>query len=358
MAGIGDRRRERLERAVLYLVIDDHAAGHVLEPALAGGVDIVQLRDKHAEDEEIVAAGRAFRALCDRHAALFIVNDRPDLALRCGADGVHVGQDDDSIEDVRAALGHELLIGVSTHSPEQIAVAQASSADYMGVGPVYETATKPDMEPVGEELVRAAAGAATKPFFAIGGIDAVRVARVIAAGARRIAVVRAIGDAEDPRAAAAALRKALANAAPPPLKQSRSQAKDDAARARLEPLGPGERPRAVTIAAVAALAIAAVNVVAYALGLELRGGRPSPVSMAAPALLMALAAWGLWRVRYWALLTTQVLLCIVIVVFSLAAFNARDLGSLLIAGAVVIVCGALFWSLVKAMARVRTPTAR
>ena len=366
----GDQRRERLLRARLYLVVEASLPGRrledVLEAALAGGVDVVQLRDKHASDDQIVRVGAAFRSLCDSHGALFVVNDRADLALACDADGVHVGQDDAPVDEVRRALGDDLLIGLSTHSPQQIAAADESSADYIGVGPVYETATKPGLEAVGERLVRHARARATRPFFAIGGIDARNAAGVVAAGARRIAVVRAIRDAEDPRAAASALRACLDGAAAPDdasgsdpaPRRSRSEAKDAAARERLEPLGEGERPRAVTVAATLALAVALVNVVAYALGIELRGARPAPVSVAAPVLLMALAAWGLWRVRYWAVMTMQVLLCIVIVIFSLAAFNAADAASLLVAAGVVLAAGALFWSLVKAMARIRMPAGR
>jgi thiamine-phosphate pyrophosphorylase len=203
---------DRLRAARLYLVIDAGAARDVVPAALRGGVDVVQLREKDAGDEAVVAAGLALRAMCDEHDALLVVNDRPDLALACGADGVHVGQDDQPVAEVRRAVGAELFIGLSTHSPGQIDAAEADrEVNYLGVGPVYETATKPGLEPVGLELVRYAAspGALRKPWFAIGGIDADRVAAVTQAGAERVAVVRAIRDAEDPRAAAAALREAL-----------------------------------------------------------------------------------------------------------------------------------------------------
>jgi thiamine-phosphate pyrophosphorylase len=200
-------RRERLRRARLYLVIDAEPAERVLPGALEGGVDIVQLREKSASDEEIVSAGRRLRALCDEHGALLIVNDRADLALECGADGVHVGQDDDPLREVRDVVGADLLVGISTHSPEQVEMGLGSIADYLGVGPVHATPTKPGREPVGLELVRyAAAHGAAKPWFAIGGIDADNAPAVAEAGASRIAVVRAIRDAADPRAVAAALR--------------------------------------------------------------------------------------------------------------------------------------------------------
>jgi thiamine-phosphate pyrophosphorylase len=206
-----DERRARLRAARLYLVIEAAAARDVAPAALAGGVDVVQLREKRGDDTEIVAAGRALRSICDQHGALLIVNDRPDLARACEADGVHVGQGDSPVADVRRSVGAGLLIGLSTHSPEQVAAAaRASEVDYLGVGPVYATATKPGLDPVGIELVRYAAAQATKPWFAIGGIDAPRARAVAAAGAERLAVVRAIRDAADPRAAAAALRDAIA----------------------------------------------------------------------------------------------------------------------------------------------------
>jgi thiamine-phosphate pyrophosphorylase len=198
---------ERLSHARLYLVIDAAAAERVVPAALEGGVDIVQLREKTAPDDDVARAGRRLRSICDDHGALLIVNDRPDLALACGADGVHVGQDDVALESAREVVGPDLIVGISTHSPEQVEGALASTADYFAVGPVYATPTKPGREAVGLDLVRyAAAHPSAKPWFAIGGIDQTNVAAVAAAGATRIAVVRAIRDADDPRAAARALR--------------------------------------------------------------------------------------------------------------------------------------------------------
>ena len=199
---------ERLRAARLYLVVEA-AAAHVVEPALGGGVDLVQLRDKEAPDDALLETGRELADLCRAHSALFVVNDRPDLALACGADGVHLGQDDAPVEEVRGLVGDRTAIGLSTHSPEQIAAAEESSADYYAVGPVHETPTKPGRPAVGLELVRHAASVASKPWFAIGGIDPGNVAEVAAAGATRVVVVRAIRDARDPAAAARALRAAL-----------------------------------------------------------------------------------------------------------------------------------------------------
>jgi len=204
-------RRARLQDAVLYLVCDLRPGGRALEEvlcaALAGGVDIVQLRDKHAGDDELVAAAAVARRLCDDTGALLILNDRPDLVAVAGADGCHVGQDDVSIAEARVLAGPAALVGQSTHFPGDIDAA--GDADYIGVGPVHATPTKPGRSPVGLELVRFATAHAPVPFFAIGGIDTVNVASVVAAGASRIAVVRAVAAAADPQAAAAALRAAV-----------------------------------------------------------------------------------------------------------------------------------------------------
>jgi thiamine-phosphate pyrophosphorylase len=200
-------RRARLAAARLYFVTDDPA---VVPGALEGGADLVQLRLKRAVDGEIVAAGRELAELCRRHGALFVLNDRPDLAAACGADGVHVGQDDEPLGSARAAVGSDAIVGTSTHSPEQVDAAERSDADYFAVGPVWETPTKEGRPAVGLDLVRYAAEHVRRtPWFAIGGIDAERAALVAEAGARRIVVVRAIQQAADPRAAAAALRAAL-----------------------------------------------------------------------------------------------------------------------------------------------------
>jgi thiamine-phosphate pyrophosphorylase len=211
---IGPLRRERLRTARLYFVCDAHPHGADPEPllraALGGGVDIVQLREKSLPRREIELAAQTFRRLCDIHSALFIVNDDPELARACGADGVHVGQEDAPAHEARAALGPESIVGHSTHSREQIAASAKLPVDYISVGPVWETPTKEGRPGVGLELVSHAAEAAPHPFFAIGGIDPSNAAGVVEAGAKRLGVVRAIRDADAPAAAAEALRGALA----------------------------------------------------------------------------------------------------------------------------------------------------
>lgn len=199
-----EHRRERIRRARLYLVCDERPDSF-LERALRGGVDIVQLRMKDAQDQAIVRAGRRFAAMCARHGVLFVLNDRPDLAVEVSADGVHVGQDDVTVDGARAVVGPERLVGLSTHSPAQIDAAAGAGVDYIGVGPVHATPTKPGRPAVGFDLVRYAARHATVPFFAIGGISAENADAVRAAGAERIAVVRAVTEAADPEKAAARL---------------------------------------------------------------------------------------------------------------------------------------------------------
>ncbi|HEY1567768.1 MAG TPA: thiamine phosphate synthase [Solirubrobacteraceae bacterium] len=199
-------RRGALHLACLYLVCGQQTDAF-LQRALDGGVDIVQLRLKDADDTAIVATARRYAAICRGHDVPLILNDRPDLVQAAGADGVHVGQDDVAVAQARALVGPGRIVGLSTHSPAQIdAAAALAEVDYIGVGPVHATPTKPGRPAVGLDLVRYAAAHAATPFFAIGGIDAGNVADVWSAGATRIAVVRAITDAPDPAAAARALR--------------------------------------------------------------------------------------------------------------------------------------------------------
>jgi thiamine-phosphate pyrophosphorylase len=201
-----DDRRDRLDKALLYLVCDERS-DEFLEAALDGGVDIVQLRIKDAPDEQVLEAAQRYRRLCTAAGALLIVNDRPDLALAADADGVHVGQDDVAVAAARAVVGADRLVGLSTHSPEQI--TGAAGVDYIGVGPVHATPTKPGRPPVGLELVGYAAANCALPFFAIGGIDTTNVSAVRDAGARRVAIVRALTQAQDPESTARALRATL-----------------------------------------------------------------------------------------------------------------------------------------------------
>ena len=188
----------------LYLIAPARPGlGELIEAAVHGGVDIVQVREKHLPDRELLELLGEAREITRRLGVPLVVNDRPDLAVLCDADYVHVGQEDLPVESARRfGLG----VGLSTHAPREIDLAYA---DYIGVGPVFATPTKEGRPPVGLELARYAAEHARQPWFAIGGIDASNVREVVAAGAGRVAVVRAICDADDPARAAAGLRAAL-----------------------------------------------------------------------------------------------------------------------------------------------------
>jgi thiamine-phosphate pyrophosphorylase len=212
----GPLRRERLRTARLYFCCDARPNGKDPEPllraALNGGVDIVQLREKSLPRREIERSALTFRRLCDTYSALFIVNDDPDLARSCDADGVHVGQEDMTAAAAREAVGPDAIVGLSCHSEEQIAASAGQPVDYTSAGPVWETPTKQGRPAAGLELVSYAAANAPHPFFAIGGIDPSNAAQVVEAGARRLCVVRAIRDAADPAAVAEQLRGAFSEA--------------------------------------------------------------------------------------------------------------------------------------------------
>nr|MBA2240088.1 thiamine phosphate synthase [Solirubrobacterales bacterium] len=209
----------RIAAARLYFVCDACPHGsdprELLDAALRGGVDVVQLRDKgEHDDSELIELAAPFRDAARAAGALFVLNDRPDLVEACGADGVHVGQDDLGVARARELAPPGTLVGLSTHSERQLRDARAAHGDarpdQLSVGPVWETPTKHGRTATGLELIEhAALDAGPVPWFAIGGIDAGRVGRVADAGAARAVVVRAIRDSDDPQAAAAELRSAL-----------------------------------------------------------------------------------------------------------------------------------------------------
>jgi thiamine-phosphate pyrophosphorylase len=174
-----------------------------LEAAIRGGVDVVQIRDKELDDQELIPVLARAREITRRLGVPLVVNDRPDLAAACGADFVHVGQADMPVAEARR---FDVRVGLSTHAEHEI---DAADADYIAVGPVYPTPTKAERPAVGLDLVQYAAARARVPWFAIGGIDATNARHVVAAGATRLAVVRAIGDARDPETAARGLRSLL-----------------------------------------------------------------------------------------------------------------------------------------------------
>jgi thiamine-phosphate pyrophosphorylase len=216
MPSNGDRRRERLARARVYVVTGAREQqgdlATFLSAVLEAGADIVQLRAKEAEAGDLIRWSKAFRAAADRYGALFVMNDRPDVAIVAGADGVHLGQNDLPPGVTRELVGPDMLIGLSTHAVEEFD-AGAPEADYLCVGPLYATPTKPGRPATGLEIVTHAAerqrdGVERRPWFAIGGIDTALLPGVIEAGATRIVVVRAVAG-PDPETAVNALLAAL-----------------------------------------------------------------------------------------------------------------------------------------------------
>ena len=202
----------RLDDALLYLVTPARiAAGDVagmVTELKEAGVDLLQLREKDMEAGDLIRAGEPIRDACRAAGVPFIVNDRPDVALALEADGVHVGQNDLSAQVARRILGAK-IVGASTHTTEEIDDAMEDMPDYVAVGPVYETPTKPGRPAVGLDLIAYAARTVTLPWFAIGGVNADTLDEVLGAGARRVVVVRAITEAKDPAAAARSLRDRL-----------------------------------------------------------------------------------------------------------------------------------------------------
>lgn|ERR1700681_769910 len=212
--GVAEERRERLARMRLYLITGDHGdeveTARIVESALEGGATVVQLRKKTMPKPQQYRLALALRTLTLAHEALLIINDHPAIAIAADADGVHLGQDDLPPDVVRALPGFEgRLIGRSTHSMEQARAAMTEGADYIAVGPVYPTPTKAGRPAVGAGLVSQVASIIDRPWVAVGGIDHDNAPDVIAAGARAIAVVRAVYDAADPAEAARRLHEMI-----------------------------------------------------------------------------------------------------------------------------------------------------
>ncbi len=198
----------RLQNASLYFVAGrDIPAGRlnnanflsIVEKSIEGGIDIIQLREKNTPEKDIIDLGKEIKKLINKTDVVFIVNDRIDIALACEADGVHLGQDDLPVNEARTITPDGFIIGLSTHSPEQGKIALNTNADYFGIGPVFPTPTKPDYKAAGLEYVTwAATNIKDLPWFAIGGISEENIDKITKAGAKKIAVVRAIMTAKDP----------------------------------------------------------------------------------------------------------------------------------------------------------------
>ncbi len=323
-------RRERLAAARLYMVCGADPDGSelptLLRAAIAGGVEIVQLREKHLPDEELASVAIATRILCEQLGALLIVNDRPWVAREAGADGVHVGQDDMPVAELRELVGPEMLIGLSTHAPEEIDARRRERRRlHRRRSRPRRRPPSPAGRPSALELVRYAAAHAPVPFFAIGGLDASN----LAAGARRrapqrVCVLRAIAAAADPQRAAQRAARAAGRA---PRRRIMSSARDEQARAALEPLGPRRASTGAAGRGRPSRGLLAVAVIVgaphhprplqprrLAAGRDLPGGASSPRSRS-----------GMYRRRYWAVLGFEALLAFQIIVTSLALIVASTL---------------------------------
>lgn len=217
---VRDETATRIEQARLYVLLDGRASEsefrRVAEAILDGGADVVQLRDKSLNDRDLVNRAKTLVELTRRHGAIAIVNDRPDVAAASGADGVHVGQDEASVADCRRVLGAGVLVGVSTHSIEQLRQAIDVGASYVGLGPTFPSPTKRFDDFPGLGFLRAAARVGGPPAFAIGGIDLTNLEQILATGIERVAIGSAVIAAADPAAAANAFSQALKSSRRPP----------------------------------------------------------------------------------------------------------------------------------------------
>jgi thiamine-phosphate pyrophosphorylase len=194
----------------LYLCTADRPdLASFLESCIAGGVDVVQLRDKQLDARDLVERGRLAARVCADHGVLFILNDRPDLALEIGADGVHVGQRDASPALARRILGPGAIVGLSTHAPVELESSRDEPVDYVSAGPVAPTPTKPGRAGTGLRYITFAVDQARRPVFVTGGVTPETVPALAAAGARHFVVVRFLTEADDPKAAAAALTSSI-----------------------------------------------------------------------------------------------------------------------------------------------------
>ncbi len=203
-------RRAALTAARLYLCTPDRPdLEHFVTAVCRAGVDIVQLRDKELSDRALLDRAIVAREAAHAAGALFILNDRPDLAVACGADGVHVGQDDVPAAVARRIVGPDAIVGLSTHAPDELDAAAAEPVDYISAGPVEPTPTKPGRPGTGLDYVRLAAERAARPFFVTGGVSPATLPAIAAAGATRFVVVRALTEAADPAAVAAELRRVI-----------------------------------------------------------------------------------------------------------------------------------------------------
>jgi thiamine-phosphate pyrophosphorylase len=348
----------RLEDARLCLICTDIEDAR-LDAALRGGVDIVEIMDSDASDAEVLAVAARLRAICERHGVPLMLNNRPGLVEQAGADGVHVDAPGLDIALARETVGANRILGTSAHTRAEIDAAQVLPVDYISIGPVHATPTRPNRPAAGHGLVTYASRNSRLPFFAVGGIEPHNTGAVAAAGGRRVAVVRAITQATDPERSAMVLRSEIET----PVDfleryRARTEASNAAARAKLTPLQAGERPwplkAAVGLAALSGL----INVIAYAAGAKVNGSSLSGGEIAAFALIALMLAVGMWQRNDLALLAFMAVLGIVVLLFSLFLIEASNLLGVVVPLAFIGFGGYLFWKLIRVLGRIQTPSAQ
>ncbi len=347
--------RGRLEDARLYLICDG-IEEEQLDAALRGGVDIVELMDAGHPDAEILATAARLRPVCERHGVPLLLNNRPDLVAAAAADGVHIDKRGIDIAAARATVGPEKLLGTSAHTPEEVDATQQLPVDYISIGPVHATPTRPNAPAAGYGLVTYASRNSRLPFFAVGGIEPQNTGAVAAAGAQRIAVVRAITEAGDPERSAAVLRAEVI--APVDFLEryrARTEAQNAAARAKLDPLAPGERPWPLQVSIALATLAALINLVAFAAGVKLHGDKLSTAELVPFVVVMLGLAAGMWRRSATAVLLFMALLAIIVVLFSLFLIEASNALGVVVPLLFIGGGGYLFWKLVRVLGRIQAP---
>lgn len=348
--------RDRLKEARLYLLCEDIDEQR-LDAALRGGVDMVELLERDGlPDAEMLARAQRIRPVCDRHGALLILNNRAALLEGAHADGVHIDKPDVDPQRARELIGPDHLLGISARSPAEVDAVQPLPIDYFSVGPVHATPTRPNAPAAGHALVTYASRHSKLPFFAVGGVEPHNTGAIAAAGASRIAVVRAITEAKDPELSAKVLRAEITSPADFLERyRARTEAQNAAARAKLTPLAPGERP-APLIASVALATLAAlINLIAYAAGAKLHGSHLSTSELIPFVVVMGILATGMWQRSAAAVLAFMALLAIVIVLFSLFLIEASNILGVVVPLAFICGSGYLFWKLVRVLGRIQMP---
>jgi thiamine-phosphate pyrophosphorylase len=346
--------REKLGLARVFLVfneIDDL----VLDAALRGGVDMAEILTEGKSDEQILSDAQQLKPVCDRHGVPLLLSARADLVEQADADGVHLGQDDD-IEAARAAVGPERVIGLSTHTQAQIDAAIWSGVDYISIGPVNPTWYAPGKPAIGTKLLTYASRNIDIPFFAAGGVQVENTGAMAAAGAQRVVISRAILESHAPDKAAEFIRDEIIH--PSDFLEryrARTESQNAAARAKLTPLEPGERPPALLISVALCLIGAIVNVVAFGAGMKVEGTKPGTDTIVIFAVVALALAFGMWRKVYQAVLLFMAVLSVVVVLFALFLIEASNVLGLLVG---LIVCfggGTLLWKMIRVAGRIQAP---